>query len=137
MLAPQKVYACDVALASPFDRGNRLNLGHKLENVVFWHLCRNARDITCYVDDRNRECDFVVECDNGSVSVVQVCHELTDDNQEREFDGLASAARRFGLKSGVVVTCRQSDLAIHDGCEISVVPAAEYLTPTELELRSE
>ena len=137
MLAPKKVYACDVALASLFDRGNRLNLGHKLENVVFWHLCRNARDITYYVDDRNRECDFVVECDDGSVSVVQVCYELTDDNQEREFDGLASAARRFGLKSGVVVTCCQSDLAIHDGCEISVVPAAEYLTSTERELPSE
>ncbi len=59
---------------------------------------------------------------------MQVCYELTDDNREREFDGLASAAKRFGLKSGIVVTCNQSDEAIHDGCENSVIPAADYLS---------
>ena len=128
MLAPKKVYACDTALASLFDRGKQLNLGHKLENVLFWHLSRNAKDITYHLDDKGRECDFVVEDENGSFSVVQVCYELTDDNMEREFGGLASAARRFGLKSGIVVTCRQSDEAIHDGCEISIVPAADYLS---------
>ena len=128
MLAPKKVYACDTALASLFDRGKQLNLGHKLENVLFWHLSRNAKDITYHLDDKDRECDFVVEDENGSFSVVQVCYELTDDNMEREFGGLASAARRFGLKSGIVVTCRQSDEAIHDGCEISIVPAAGYLS---------
>ena len=128
MLAPKKVYACDTALASLFDRGKQLNLGHKLENVLFWHLSRNVKDITYHLDDKDRECDFVVEDENGSFSVVQVCYELTDDNMEREFGGLASAARRFGLKSGIVVTCRQSDEAIHDGCEISIVPAADFLS---------
>ena len=92
------------------------------------HLCRNAKDISYHVDSRNRECDFVVEHDDGSFSVVQACYELTDDNREREFDGLASAVKRFGLKSGVIVTCRQSDEAIHDGCEISIVPAYDYLS---------
>ena len=128
MLAPKKVYACDVALASLFDRGNRINLGHKLENVLFWHLYRNAKDISYHVDRQDRECDFVVEHDDGSFSVMQACYELTDDNMAREFDGLASAARRFGLKSGVIVTCRQADEAIHDGCEISIVPAYDYLS---------
>ena len=128
MLAPKKVYACDTALASLFDRGKELNLGHKLENILFWHLSRRAKDITYHLDDKGHECGFVVEDENGSFSVVQVCYELTDDNREREFDGLASAAKRFGLKSGIVVTCEQSDEAIHDGCEISVIPAADYLS---------
>ncbi len=61
-------------------------------------------------------------------AVVQACYELTDDNMAREFGGLASAARRFGLKSGVIATCRQADEAIHDGCEISIVPAYDYLS---------
>lgn len=127
MLAPKKVYACDVALAAMFDRGDQINLGHKLENVLFWHLWRKAKDITYYLDSTGHECDFVVERDGGSFSLVQVCHELTDDNMEREFGGLASAAKRFGLKSGVIVTSGQSDEAMHDGCEISIVPAADYL----------
>ena len=128
MLAPKKVYACDTALASLFDRGNQLNLGHKLENVLFWHLSRKAKDITYHVDSQDRECDFVVEHDDGSFSVVQACYELTDDNTERELEGLVSAAKRLGLKSGVIVTCRQSDEAIHDGCEISIVTAYDYLS---------
>ena len=128
MLAPKKVYACDTALASLFDRGNQLNLGHKLENVLFWHLSQKAKDITYHVDSQNRECDFVVEHDDGSFAVVQACYELTDDNMAREFDGLVSAANRLGLKSGVIVTCRQSDEATHDGCEISIVPAYDYLS---------
>ena len=128
MLAPKKIYACDVALAAIFDFGKRLNLGHKLENIVFWHLLRKAKDIYYFVDGHGRECDFVVEGQDGSFSVVQVCYELTDDNREREFDGLASAAKRFGLRSGVIITCRQSDEAIHDGCGISVVPAFDYLS---------
>ena len=128
MLAPKKVYACDTALASLFDRGKQLNLGHKLENVLFWHLSRNVKDITYHLDDKGRECDFVVEGEDGAFSAVQACYGLTDDNTDREFEGLASAAQRLGLKSGVIVTCRQSDEAIHDGCEISVVPAYDYLS---------
>ena len=128
MLAPKKVYACDTALASLFDRRNQLNLGHKLENILFWHLSRKAKDITYHVDKQDRECDFVVEHDDGSFSVVQACYELTDDNMAREFDGLVSAAKHLGLKSGVIVTCQQSDEATHDGCEISIVPAYDYLS---------
>jgi hypothetical protein len=131
MLAPKKVYACDTALASLFEHGENQNLGHKLENLVFWHLKKSARDMTYYHDGKGRECDFVSENNDGGFSLVQVCHELTDDNAEREFAGLAAAAKRFGLASGTVVTHRQSDMAVFDGCEISVVPATEYLVADE------
>jgi predicted AAA+ superfamily ATPase len=131
MLAPKKVYACDTALASLFEHGENQNLGHKLENLVFWHLKKSARDMTYYHDGKGRECDFVSENNDGGFSLVQVCYELTDDNAEREFAGLAAAAKRFGLASGTVVTHRQSDMAVFDGCEISVVPATEYLVADE------
>ncbi len=29
-------------------------LGHKLENVLFWHLCRNAKDISYHVGKRSK-----------------------------------------------------------------------------------
>ena len=73
----------------------------------------------------------VGECrEDGSFALVQACYELTDDNRAREFDGLVSAMRRFGLKSGVIVTHRQSDVAVHDGFGISIVPVTEYLYGT-------
>ena len=76
---------------------------------------------------QKKDSDFIVEKEDGSFSAIQVCHELTDDNKNREFDGLAAAVKRFGLKSGIVVTHAQSDLALHDGCEISILPVTEYL----------
>lgn len=43
---------------------------------------------------------------------VQVCWQLDDENRRREFDGLQSALRRFGLKSGTIVTFEQIDFAV-------------------------
>lgn len=127
MLAPKKIYACDTALASLFEHGEERNFGHKLENILFWHLKKTAKDITCYCDGNDHECDFVVEDEFGNFSLFQVCHELTDDNQTREFGGVASAARRFGLERGVIITDNQSDSAVHDGVEIDIVPAWKFL----------
>ena len=58
----------------------------------------------------------------------EVCWELTDDNERREFAGLVSALKYFGLKRGVVITHARNDLAVFDGCEIEIVAANEYLT---------
>jgi predicted AAA+ superfamily ATPase len=127
LLAQKKVYACDTGLASLFDRNDGGNLGHKLENAVFRHLADGARDMTYFLDDRDRECDFIVEKDDGSRTAVQVCHQLTDDNRAREFDGLVAALRYFGLDNGIVVTQAQSDEAVHDGHRLSIIPAHEYL----------
>ncbi len=127
MLAPKKVYACDTALASLFDHGDKQNLGHKLENVLFWHLKKSAKDMTYFCDSGERECDFVVEGEDGNVTLVQVCYELTDDNKSREFNGLASAAHHFGLSHGVIVTSNQTDSAVHDGIAMDIIPAWQYL----------
>ena len=47
-------------------------------------------------------------------------------NRRREFDGLQSALRRFGLKAGTIVTLDQTDFAVENGYEINIVSAAEY-----------
>ena len=75
----------------------------------------------------NRGYAVFVTGSNAKMLSRELGTKLTDDNTEREFEGLVSAAKRLGLKSGVIVTCRQSDEAIHDGCEISIVPAYDYL----------
>ena len=57
----------------------------------------------------------------------RVCWQLDDENRRREFDGLQSALRRFGLKSGTIVTFDQTDFAVENGYEINVVSASDYL----------
>ena len=117
-----------MGLVSVLERGEGVGLGHKLENLVFLKLRKKGGDLTYFLDAQNRECDFVQELDDGLHEVVQVCWELTDDNWKREFDGLASAMRRFGLSKGVIVTYVQDDEAVRDGCEIAVVSAARNFT---------
>ena len=128
MSAPKKVYACDTGLVSAIESVDEANLGHKLENLVYLKL-RNPDDSMFYFvnDADGTECDFVIERRDGTFGAVQVCWELSRDNEEREINGALRAMERFGLKEAVMVTQNQSDLINEDGRMIRVVPAWEWL----------
>ena len=128
MSAPKKVYACDTGLVSAIESVDEANLGHKLENLVYLKL-RNPDDSMFYFvnDADGTECDFVVERRDGSFGAVQVCWELSHDNEDREINGALRAMERFGLKEAVLVTRDQSDLIREGGRMIRVVPAWKWL----------
>ena len=128
MSAPKKIYACDTGLVSAIESVDEANFGHKLENLVYLKL-RNPDDSIFYFanDADGTECDFVVERRDGTFSAVQVCWELSRDNEEREINGAVRAMERFGLKEAVLVTRNQSDLISEGGRLIRVVPAWKWL----------
>ena len=127
LLSQKKIYACDTGLINVISIDENANLGHKLENVLFNHLKTRGGDLTYYLDGSDHECDFLREAPNGTWEAIQVCWELTDDNKRREIEGLLAAMKRFGLSKGFLVTQGQRDSAFVDGCEISIVPAYDYL----------
>lgn len=128
MSAPKKVYACDTGLVSAIESIDEANFGHKLENLVYLKL-RNPDDSMFYFvnDADGTECDFVIERRDGTFGAVQVCWELSRDNEEREINGALRAMERFGLKEAVLVTRDQSDLISEGGRIIRVVPAWKWL----------
>ena len=128
MSAPKKVYACDTGLVSAIESIDEANLGHKLENLVYLKL-RNPDDSMFYFvnDADGTECDFVIERRDGTFGAVQVCWELSRDNEEREINGALRAMERFGLKEAVLVTRDQSDMISEGGRIIRVVPAWKWL----------
>ena len=127
--APKKIYACDTGLVGAVESGHADNRGHKLENVLFWHLRQRGGDLTYFHDtDSGTECDFLREADDGSFEAVQATWTLSDENEEWETTGLLKAMRRFGLKEGVIVTRDQTDLITEGGSTIRIVPAHEFLT---------
>ena len=128
MSAPKKVYACDTGLVSAIESIDEANLGHKLENLVYLKL-RNPDDSMFYFvnDADGTECDFVIERRDGTFGAVQVCWELSRDNEEREINGALRAMERFGLKEAVLVTRDQSDLISEGGRIIRVVPVWKWL----------
>lgn len=128
MSAPKKVYACDTGLVSAIESIDEANLGHKLENLVYLKLRNPDDSIFYFVNDADgTECDFVIERRDGTFGAVQVCWELSRDNEEREINGALRAMERFGLKEAVLVTRDQSDLISEGGRIIRVVPAWKWL----------
>ncbi len=83
-----------------------------LENLVFIVLRRKYKNI--YYFSEKGECDFLVK-QNGSINMaIQVCYELTDDNKDREINGLLEALDAFNLNEGLILTYNQEDeISVH------------------------
>lgn len=123
---PKKVYAMDLGLVTAISTSFSENLGRKLENLVYLHLRRKYKSIH-YFNDK-AECDFVVSQKEKVMLLVQVCYQITDENFQRERQGLLQAMEFFGQDSGVIITFNQKDRFEQQGKLIEMIPAAEFLS---------
>ena len=64
---------------------------------------------------------------NAVTKAVQVCLKITDENFEREYNGLKEAMKMFKLHYGQIVTLNQSDKFTKNGMTIELVPAYVFL----------
>ncbi|MDR3171426.1 MAG: ATP-binding protein [Treponema sp.] len=129
-LAPKKLYIVDPGIIQTGSASFTDNHGALLENFVFNSLRLHTRDLY-YFARENRECDFIVDPHQGKGSVrqpccMQVCRELTTENQDREIQGLIRALEFFGQDQGVIITRDTEDLILKAGKKIAVVPAWKY-----------
>ena len=122
---PKKVYSMDLGLANEASANFSDNTGHKLENLIFLHLRRKPGTI-CYYKGKG-ECDFVVAEKGKVLHAIQVCHQITDQNFAREYNGLLEAMRAFNLSEGIIVTTNQTDSFEEDGKHIRLMPANQFL----------
>lgn len=122
---PKKIYFIDTALAKEVTLSFTENSGHQLENLVYWELRRQYKYIY-YFYENNSECDFVVCQEKTPVLLVQVCHLLNGDNQQREVKGLCEAMRFFKMNNGLIITMNQTDKIRTDEGWIQVLPAYHY-----------
>ena len=128
LINPRKVYAIDLGLLNLVSNNLSKDNGHKLENLIFLHLRRKYKEI--YYFDQDGECDFVAIVNEKAVEIVQVTYQLTEDNFQREVNGLIKALKFFGKDKGVIITMNDSDSLVEDGFNIDVVPAYRYLSET-------
>jgi len=118
---PKKVYVIDNGLADVNSVSFSANRGRMLENAVFLDLRRDGKNIFYFKGDK--ECDFLVKEENKITQAIQVCYNLTEENKNRELDGLIEALEAFDLPEGLILTFNQQDtLKIGDKL-IHVVPA--------------
>ena len=100
--------------------------GRKFENLIYLHLRRKQKELFFFKE--KGECDFVVFTKGKPEQIIQVCHEISDENFEREYNGLFEALRFFDRKQGTIVTMNQKDRFEKDGFVIELIPAFEFLT---------
>jgi len=129
LINPRKIYVIDPGIISTCSTTFTGNLGHILENVIYWHLRQNNYELY-YFNENGRECDFIVFDNKKVIQIIQVCYELNHENTEREVLGLSEAMKFFNLESGTILTLNQEDQMIRNGKMISVIPAFRYLSDT-------
>ena len=60
--------------------------------------------------------------------LIQVCHELNEENFEREINGLTEAMAAFKLDHGIIVTRDEEDHFETDAGSVDVVKAWKWLS---------
>ena len=127
---PKKIYSIDLGLQALLSPSFNDDEGHRFENLVFIELYRQGAEVY-YYNEVGNECDFVVCRNHTPERLIQVCTEVTNDNQEREYDGLTSAMNAFSIDKGLIITMNQNDITYHNGCEITTMPAWKWLASSE------
>jgi len=130
-LSPKKIYIADTGLIKTGAVSFSGNYGALLENFVFNSLRIKAGadgpglDIYYFSGKNGGECDFIVG-PHGKPSCIQVCWELTHDNQDREINGLIEAMDFFNTDRGTILTFNTEDIIQTGGKKINVIPAWKY-----------
>jgi len=121
-LAPKKVYIVDsgvIKTGSVFFSGNS---GAVLENFVYNSLRAETADIFYFTGKGGGECDFILR-PHEQPRCIQVCRELTAEDQDREINGLLEAMEFFDQPDGTILTYDTDDLILTRGKKISVIPS--------------
>ncbi len=123
---PKKVYSIDIGLIKAASISFTEDIGQRFENLIYLHLRRKNKEIYYYQD--KGECDFLVVEKGKVISAVQVCYKITNENFEREYNGLLQAMKAFDLKTGTIVTLNSQDIFEKDGLTINLIPAHIYMS---------
>jgi len=125
---PKKIYCIDHAMVTSVASGIVVNSGHLLENLVFTGLRRISPEIYYYRTKNGREVDFIVQMQDRSRMLVQVCESMADEQtRKREVTALSEAMKELGLNSGIIVTRNEEGNLKVDGGNIEIVPVWRFL----------
>ncbi len=101
----KKLYINDNGILTQTSFKFSKDYGKSFENLVYTELIKNGYEVYFY--NKDFECDFIVKKDE-KLTAIQVCYELTLENQERELNGLRKL--KFNLDERIVLTYNQSEI---------------------------
>lgn len=123
--SPRKVYCIDNGFITKAGFRFSGDAGKLLENLVFIELKRRNYDV--YYFSKRKECDFIVKDKTKVMKAIQVCYLLTEENENREMDGILEAMNKLNLKEGLILTNHQEKEIKLEGQKIKVIPVWKWL----------
>lgn len=120
---PQKAYLIDTGFAG-LGVSFSENRGRLIENMVALELYRRKQEFF-YHKGRN-ECDFIVKEGTKPSQAIQVCWELTPQNEARELKGLIEANEAWSVKNLVVLTYNQESEITVSGRKVRISPVWKW-----------
>ena len=121
IISPKKVYSIDTGFSTANSVSFSADKGRVFENMVFLNLRKKYKDIFYFKEEK--ECDFLIKEKGKITQAIQVCYELTEENKEREIDGLKEAMKKLKLQQGLIITLNQKE----EVDNIKIVPAWKFL----------
>jgi uncharacterized protein len=122
---PRKVYAIDTGLVNANSLSFTKDKGRLLENIVYLFLRKKNYDLSYFREQT--ECDFVVFEKGKCKMLIQVCEQLHTENKDRETKGLLEAMDFFEMKTGLIITQKQTDVLNVGSKTIKLMPAHTFL----------
>ncbi len=124
---PRKYYVCDLGMWSALNTKPTLDLGMRLETLIYLHLSRSFPHVY-YLKEPGFDIDFCVVKERTPTLLIQVCYSIQNSaTRTREIRSLVSAAKQYRMKSGTIVTWDDEDSLVEEGIEIRIVPAWKFL----------
>ncbi|MDO8872028.1 MAG: ATP-binding protein [Methanoregula sp.] len=125
-----KYYAIDTGFVNAVSFSFSENIGRLYENVVFNELVRRGKSIF-FLNENDKECDFIVREGTGITGAYQVCYDLNERNAQREIAGLVMACKKFDLNEGYIITESTFRTVTEDGVRIRIIPITGFLLGLE------
>ena len=121
----EKLYDEDVSMNTIRQTGNRTDLTHNLENVVYNELLYRGYDLSVYREE-GREIDFLAE-KNGKQYLVQVAYSIAEESTyQREFalfDKLDQSRKK------IIITMDEADFSTST---VEHIPVSRFLLSDQL-----
>jgi uncharacterized protein len=123
---PKKVYGIDQGLVFSTSSSGSPDRGRLLETTVFLHLKRTGAEVWYFKG--KKECDFITRTGKTDYHAFQVCLDVNEQNQHREFSGLLEAMEELKLQHGTILTMNQSDTVLVERKVIHLIPTWKWLS---------
>ena len=126
MRYPRKIYPIDTGLVNAVRFNFSENRGQALETTVFLQLKRQENGEIFYYEE-DGECDFIIQEGNNVEKAVQVTESLSQNNRDREIDGMIEALENFDLEKGLILTEDSQETIEKQGKRIEIKPVWYWL----------